>query len=214
MTDCESRNCLKELLVWNMGHTKQQTGHGKVYPGRACWLQSPVHSILTDQSPLAQADQPVLPINPGLYLRPDDDLIECDEGPESADSDSDALVAPRQSMSYEKSAKRHSAQLDVTYDDLHWMLWEFRPFGSYEHTGLESIQDWLGAYKDHTGNLADLSIQQIMEAERPFCMAWAETSDKLRRADVDLLRMQRAERLSVKMLKSQLFWVGEPNFVT
>jgi len=33
-------------------------------------------------------------------------------------------------------------------------------------------------------------------------MAWAETSDKLRRADADLQRMQRAQQLSSELLKA------------
>jgi hypothetical protein len=45
-------------------------------------------------------------------------------------------------------------------------------------------------------------------------MAWAETSDKLRRAGADLARMQRAERASVEMLKvvdSLIRQIEDPN---
>ena len=66
---------------------------------------------------------------------------------------------------------------------------------------VQSIQDRLGDYKHRHGNLPDPSIPQLLEAERPFRTAWADTSDKLRRADEDLRRMQRAERMTVEMLK-------------
>ena len=66
---------------------------------------------------------------------------------------------------------------------------------------VQSIQDRLGDYKHRHGNLRDPSIPQLLEAERPFRTAWADTSDKLRRADEDLRRMQRAERMTVEMLK-------------
>lgn len=59
-----------------------------------------VHWNLTDQSILAQADQPALLIDPDLYLRPDNDLIDCDKKPEYTDAGSDTLVAPKVSISY------------------------------------------------------------------------------------------------------------------
>ncbi|KAG1726657.1 hypothetical protein EDB19DRAFT_1914519 [Suillus lakei] len=89
-----------------------------------------VSSGLLDVLAAIPTDHPAPPINPDLYLRPDDDLIDCDEGPDSADADSDAPAAAEVSMS-----------------------------------------------------------------------SWAETSDKLKRADTDLQRLQRAEWLSIEMLK-------------
>ncbi|KAG1724421.1 hypothetical protein EDB19DRAFT_1834188 [Suillus lakei] len=107
-------------------------------PGSSIALH--VHYTLTDQSPPAPADHPVLPIHLDLYLGPDDDLIDCDEGPDSADADSDALAAPEVSMSSdETSTELHSEQLDLTNEDLHLMLQEFQPFGSFKHPGSSAI---------------------------------------------------------------------------
>ncbi|KAG1796147.1 uncharacterized protein BJ212DRAFT_1306383 [Suillus subaureus] len=67
----------------------------------------------------SQADQPALHIDLDLYLGPDDDLIDCDDELESANADRDAPVAPEISMSLnEKSAKCHSAKLDLTNEEL------------------------------------------------------------------------------------------------
>jgi hypothetical protein len=66
---------------------------------------------------------------------------------------------------------------------------------------VDTIQDRLSHYINENGKLPDPTIPQQLEAERPFRMAWAETSDKLRRAGADLARMQRAERASLEMLK-------------
>ncbi|KAG1802804.1 uncharacterized protein HD556DRAFT_1437866 [Suillus plorans] len=98
-----------------------------------------VLSFIPDQSPPGHADQPGLPIYPDLYLRPEDNLM-----PE----------IPTQS--------------DVTNADLLSMVLEFWPFGSYHHTGLQSIQDRLDDYRHQHGNLPDPYIQQLLEAERPF----------------------------------------------
>lgn len=65
----------------------------------------------------------------------------------------------------------------------------------------QSIQDRLREYKRHAGGLPDPSIQQLIEAERPFRTAWAEASDKLKKADADLQRLQRVEQMSIEMLK-------------
>lgn len=65
----------------------------------------------------------------------------------------------------------------------------------------QSVRDRLSDYKRRTGGLPDPSIQQLIEAERPFRTAWAETSDKLRKADADLQRLQRVEQMSIEMLK-------------
>ncbi|KAG1726591.1 hypothetical protein EDB19DRAFT_1914577 [Suillus lakei] len=149
-----------------------------------------------------QADQLGLAINPDLYLGPEDDVINIDEMPDFADAECDALAPPEESMlSDETSTKSHSDQLDLANEDLHLMVWDFRPFGSYEHTGLQSIQDQLGDYKHRHGNLCEPSIPQLLKAEQPFRTAWVDTSDKLRRADEDLRRMQRAEQMTIEMLK-------------
>ncbi|KAG1719391.1 hypothetical protein EDB19DRAFT_1913167 [Suillus lakei] len=161
-----------------------------------------VLAAIPDRSPPAQADQPGLAIDPDLYLGPEDDVIDVDEMPDFADAECDAPAPPEESMlSDATSTESHSDQPDLPNEDLRSMVRDFRPFGSYEHTGLQSIQDRLGDYKHRHGNLPDPSIPQLLEAERPFRTAWADTSDKLRRADEDLRRMQRAERMTVEMLK-------------
>ncbi|KAG1781462.1 hypothetical protein EV702DRAFT_1192952 [Suillus placidus] len=157
-----------------------------------------VLAAISNQSPLAQSDHPGLPINPDLYLGPEDDLIDVDELLDFPDVKGDALAPAEELMlSNEKSAELHAAQPYLTNEELHLMLQEFQPFNSYEHTGLQSIQDWLSDYKHRDGNLPDPSIQQLLEVERPFQMAWAKTSDKLKKADADLQRLQRAERMSI-----------------
>ncbi|KAG1733098.1 hypothetical protein EDB19DRAFT_1911680 [Suillus lakei] len=87
--------------------------------------------------------------------------------PDAEDADSDAPGAPEASMSLdETSTDLHSEQPDLTNEDLHLMLWEFQPFRSFKHPGLQSIQDQLCDYKHHHGNLPDPSIPQLLEAER------------------------------------------------
>ncbi|KAG0699335.1 hypothetical protein DFH29DRAFT_1002112 [Suillus ampliporus] len=148
------------------------------------------------------AEIPALPIDPDLYLGPEDDHIDVDELPDSADAEPDAPAPPEVSMSSdETSTELHAEQPELTNEDLYSMVREFWPFGSFEHTGLKSIKDRLGDYTRRNGDLPDPSIPQLLEAERPFRTAWAETSDKLKRADADLQRLQRAERMSVEMLK-------------
>ncbi|KAG0694475.1 hypothetical protein DFH29DRAFT_880689 [Suillus ampliporus] len=131
-------------------------------------------------SPPAQPDQPALPIDPDLYLGPEDDLIDVDELPDSADAENDAPAPPEVSMSSdETSTKLHAERPELTNKICIRMVQDFRPFR----------------------NLPDPSIPQLLEAERPFQTAWAETSDKLKKADADLQRLQRAEWMSVEMLK-------------
>ncbi|KAG2127617.1 uncharacterized protein EDB93DRAFT_1109211 [Suillus bovinus] len=142
----------------------------------------------------AQPDQLGSPIHPDMYLGPEDDLMDCEVRQEHADLDSEVSAMA-------KSPERDLPHLDVTYEELLAMVWDLRPFESYNHTGIQSIQDRVWDYKQRHGHIPDPSIQQLLEAERPFQTAWAETSDKLRRADEDLWRLQRAERLTSEMLK-------------
>ncbi|KAG2154493.1 uncharacterized protein EDB93DRAFT_1248294 [Suillus bovinus] len=154
-----------------------------------------------------------------MYLGPEDDLINYEVKQERADSDSEvsgALVVSRacrflptiQDSLLNSSPKRLQnlpecdlPHTDVTYEELLAMVWDLRPFESYNHTGIQSIQDWVRDYKQRHGHIPNPSIQQLLKAERPFRTAWAETSDKLRRADEDLRRLQRAECLTSEMLK-------------
>ncbi|KAG1795856.1 uncharacterized protein BJ212DRAFT_1306481 [Suillus subaureus] len=94
-----------------------------------------VLAAIPNQSPLAQADHPGFLIDPDLYLGPEDDIIDVDELPDSANPKIDVPAAQKRLC--------HSEQLELTNKDLHSMAWEFRPFGSYEHTGLQSVQEQL-----------------------------------------------------------------------
>ncbi|KAG2158035.1 uncharacterized protein EDB93DRAFT_1246527 [Suillus bovinus] len=155
-----------------------------------------------DKSLPAQPDQPGSPIHPDMYLGPEDDLIDCEVKLEHADLDSGVSGAPVVSRALiAKSPERDLPHPDVTYEELLAMVRDLRPFESYNNTGIQSIQDRVWDYKQQHRHIPDPSIQQLLEAERPFQTAWAETSDKLRRADEDLQRLQRAECLTSKMLK-------------
>ncbi|KAG2137904.1 uncharacterized protein EDB93DRAFT_1253558 [Suillus bovinus] len=158
----------------------------------------PDEDIMTeipDPSPPAQPYHPDVPIHPDLYLGPDEDFMP--EFPDKSLPDQpDQLGSPIHPDMYlgPEDDLIHLPKLLAMVQDL-------RPFESYNHIGIQSIQDRVRDYKQRHGHIPDPSIQQLLEAERPFRTAWAETSDKLRRADEDLRRLQRAECLTFKMLK-------------
>lgn len=64
-----------------------------------------------------------------------------------------------------------------------------------------SIGDRMHEYEHHHGRLPRPTVAQLLEADRPFRMAWAETCDKLRKADADLRRMQRVRQATAEMLE-------------
>ncbi|KAG1728210.1 hypothetical protein EDB19DRAFT_1913861 [Suillus lakei] len=81
---------------------------------------------IPNRSPLAQADQPGLVIDPDVYLGPEDDIIDVDEMPDFADAEYDAPAPPEESMSSdETSTKSHSDQPDLANEDLRLMVWDF-----------------------------------------------------------------------------------------
>ncbi|KAG1800694.1 uncharacterized protein BJ212DRAFT_1305207 [Suillus subaureus] len=92
---------------------------------------------------------PSIPINPDLYLGPEDDIIDVDELPDSANPEIDAPAASEVSMLYETSTELHSQQPELANEDLCLMVQEFQLFGSYEHTR----------------DLPDPSIPLLLEAE-------------------------------------------------
>ncbi|KAG2109813.1 hypothetical protein DEU56DRAFT_902739 [Suillus clintonianus] len=152
---------------------------------------------IPDQSDPGQADDAGYLVDPDLYLGPEDDVIDVDELPDSAYPPSVSPAASDVSSSSETSSTELPAdkpELDI--EDLRLMVREFHPFGKYQHEKYR-----LGDYKRRTGGLPDPSIQLLLEAERPFRTAWAETSDKLKKADADLQRLQRVEQMSIEMLK-------------
>ncbi|KAG2147767.1 uncharacterized protein EDB93DRAFT_1104041 [Suillus bovinus] len=114
-----------------------------------------------DKSLPAQPDQPGSPIHPDMYLGPEDDLINYEVKQERANSDSEVSVMA-------KSPERDLPHPDVTYEELLAMVQDLWPFESYNHTGIQSIQDWVRDYKQRHGHIPDPSIQQLLEAERPF----------------------------------------------
>ncbi|KAG1808416.1 uncharacterized protein BJ212DRAFT_1303027 [Suillus subaureus] len=115
----------------------------------------------SSRSPDVLAAIPSFLINPDLYLGPEDDIINVDELPDSADPKIDVPAASEASMSLDDTCNElQSEQLELTNEDLRSMAWEFRPFGSYEHTGYQ-----LGDYKHCTRDLPDPSIPLLLEAE-------------------------------------------------
>ncbi|KAG1822066.1 uncharacterized protein BJ212DRAFT_1477895 [Suillus subaureus] len=84
-----------------------------------------VLAAIPNQSPPAQADHPGFPIDPDLYLRPEDDIIDVDELLDPADPEIDALAASEVSISYKTSTKLYSEQPELTNKDLCLMVQEF-----------------------------------------------------------------------------------------
>ncbi|KAG1871634.1 hypothetical protein F4604DRAFT_1926002 [Suillus subluteus] len=150
--------------------------------------------------------------DPDLYLGPEDDLIECDDAPAVPDSPMTAtkstpeppsvhpVVSEAPLSSHATTPGRQSTQPDLTNEELRAMIQEFMPIGSYDQTEIQSIIDRLGDYQQRQGHIPHPTVAQLLEADRPFRMAWAETSDKLRRADMDLRRMQRVRQSTSEML--------------
>ncbi|KAG2033661.1 hypothetical protein BDR03DRAFT_984848 [Suillus americanus] len=145
-----------------------------------------VSAAIPNQSDLGQADDAGCFINPDLYLGPEDDVIDVDELPDAADPPTFDPATSEVSISSNKSSTKLPAdQPERNFKEVHLMAWELHPFGKYQHPEC----------------LPDPSLQQLIEAERPFRTAWAETSDKLKKADADLQRLQRVEQMSIEMLK-------------
>jgi hypothetical protein len=66
---------------------------------------------------------------------------------------------------------------------------------------VQTIVDRLGDCHQHYGRVPDPTVAQLLEADRPFRTAWADTSDKLKKADADLRRMQRVRDSTSELLK-------------
>ncbi|KAG2035377.1 hypothetical protein BDR03DRAFT_983673 [Suillus americanus] len=132
-----------------------------------------------DQSDPGQADDAGCLINPDLYLGPEDDVIDVDELPDAADPPIFDPATLEVSISY---------QPELDFEEVHLMAQELHYFGKYQHPEC----------------LPDPSLQQLLEAERPFQTAWAETSNKLKKADADLQRLQRVEQMSIEMVVDSL----------
>ncbi|KAG2107943.1 uncharacterized protein F5147DRAFT_773926 [Suillus discolor] len=168
---------------------------------------------IPDQSRPAEADDIPLFNDPDLYLGPEDDLIEFDDPPAVLDSpltvneltpdpQSATPAAPAPLLSSSSTTpKRQSPEPPLTNEELRAMLHEFKPIGCYDDSEIQSIGDCMHEYKHHHGPLPRPTVAQLLEADRPFRMAWAEICDKLRKADADLRRMQRVRQATAEMLQ-------------
>ncbi|KAG2030501.1 hypothetical protein BDR03DRAFT_1017057 [Suillus americanus] len=137
---------------------------------------------LEDQSDPGQADDTGCLIDPDLYLRPEDDVIDVDEFPDAADPPTFDPATSEVSISSNKSFTELPAdQLELDFEEVHLMARELHPFGKYQHPEYQSIRDRLRDYTRRAGGLPDPSLQQLLEAKRPFQTAWAETSDRLKK---------------------------------
>ncbi|KAG1752012.1 hypothetical protein EDD22DRAFT_914804 [Suillus occidentalis] len=158
------------------------------------WAGPDVLDEIPAQSHLAQGDDLSLLHAPDLYLGPKDDLIEFDDGRLP-----DVQEAPIPSQS--ATPRRQSPVPSLNNEELRAMIQEFMPIGSYDQTEIQTIVDRLGDYHQRYGRVPDPTVAQLLEADRPFQTAWADTSDKLRKADADLQRMQRVRDSTSKLLK-------------
>ncbi|KAG1736487.1 hypothetical protein EDD22DRAFT_924106 [Suillus occidentalis] len=129
-----------------------------------------------------------------------DDLIEFDDGPAVPDSPmtvNESMPEPRPASPdvQEAPIPSQSATPGRQSPELRAMIQEFMPIGSYDQTEIQTIVDRLGDYHQRYGRVPDST------ADRPFRTAWADTSNKLRKADADLRRMQRVRDSTSELLK-------------
>ncbi|KAG2050469.1 hypothetical protein BDR06DRAFT_974535 [Suillus hirtellus] len=182
-----------------------------------------VLNVIPNPSSLALVDGLALYDDLDLYLGPEDTLISSDDAPVVPDfpmageitlsipwspfmafpqrmNQLWSLIQPLwvyQGHPYlVETPECQSPELELNNEALCAMVQEFMPIGSYDQA-----ENCLGDYQQHHGNLPAPTVAQILEADRPFRMAWAETCDKLRKADADLQRMQRIRESTSEMLK-------------
>ncbi|KAG1722775.1 hypothetical protein EDD22DRAFT_934936, partial [Suillus occidentalis] len=165
------------------------------------------------QSHPAQGDDLSLLNAPDLYLGPEDDLIEFDDGPAVPDSPMTVNESmpepcpaspdvPEAPIPFQSATPgRQTPEPPLTNEELRAMIQEFMPIGSYDQTEIQTIVDRLGDYHQRYGHVPDPTVAQLLEADRPFRTAWADTSDKLLKADADLRRMQRVRDSTSELLK-------------
>ncbi|KAG2057242.1 hypothetical protein BDR06DRAFT_969448 [Suillus hirtellus] len=149
-----------------------------------------VLNVIPDPPSPALADGLALYNDLDLYLGPEDTLISSDDAP----------VVPDFPMAVNESTPEpHLATLvvpEAPIPSLRAMVQEFMPIGSYDQA-----ENHLGDYQQRHGNLPAPTVAKILEADRPFRMAWAETCNKLRKADANFWRIQRVRESTSKMLK-------------
>ncbi|KAG2029080.1 hypothetical protein BDR03DRAFT_1096323 [Suillus americanus] len=126
-------------------------------------------ATIPDQSDPGQGDDAGCLIDPDLYLGPEDDVIDVDELPDAADPPTFDPATSEVSISSNKSSTELPAdQPELDYEEVHLMARELHPFRKYQHPEYQSIRDRLSGYTCHAGGLPDPSLQQLLEAERPF----------------------------------------------
>ncbi|KAG2094672.1 uncharacterized protein F5147DRAFT_657144, partial [Suillus discolor] len=165
-------------------------------------------NVIPDPLYPALADGLALYDDPDLYLGPEDTLISSDDAPAVPDfpmAVNESTPEPHPVTPAEPEApipsnsetpERQSPKPELNNEALRAMVQEFMPIGSYDQA-----ENRLGDYQQRHGNLPAPTVAQLLEADRPFRMAWAETCDKLRKADADLRRVQRVRESTSKMLK-------------
>ncbi|KAG1798549.1 uncharacterized protein HD556DRAFT_1440255 [Suillus plorans] len=170
-------------------------------------------NAIPDPSYPALADGLALYDDPDLYLGPEDTFISSDDAPavpdfpmavnESTPEPHPATPAVPEAPipSNSETPECQSPEPELNNEELRAMVQEFMPIGSYDEAEIQTIVDRLGDYEQSHGNLPAPTVAQLLEADRPFRMAWAETCDKLRKADADLRRMQRVRESTSEMLK-------------
>ncbi|KAG1738586.1 hypothetical protein EDD22DRAFT_922721 [Suillus occidentalis] len=155
------------------------------------------------QSHPAQGDDLSLLNAPGLFddgpAVPDSPMTVNESMPEPRPASPDVQEAPIPSQS--ATPGRQSPVPSLNNEELRAMIQEFMPIGSYDQTEIQTIVDRLGDYHQRYGRVPDPTVAQLLEADRPFRTAWADTSDKLRKADADLWRMQRVRDSTSELLK-------------
>ncbi|KAG1776254.1 hypothetical protein EV702DRAFT_1198576 [Suillus placidus] len=205
----ESRMSLDELDAIYLGPDDELDSDSGSSSGRD------VLNAIPDQSHPALTDDLPLFNDPDLYLGPEDDVIEFDDAPAVPDSPMTGGSIPPISCAFSMeffnpavpeapmtsnstAIERQSPKPEMAYEDLHAMLLMYI---SANFLQVGSILDRLGDYEQRHGNLPDPTVAQLLESHRPFRNTWAETCDKLRKADADLRRMQRVRQSTVEMLE-------------
>ncbi|KAG2057431.1 hypothetical protein BDR06DRAFT_1005066, partial [Suillus hirtellus] len=150
-----------------------------------------VLNVIPDPSSPALADGLALYDDLDLYLGPEDTLISSDDPlviPDFPMAVNESTLEPHPATpgvpgapipSMSETPKRQSPEPELNNEALCAMVQEFMPIGSYDQAEIQSIVDCLGDYEQCHGNLPAPTVAQILEADRPFRVAWAETCDKL-----------------------------------
>ncbi|KAG2047759.1 hypothetical protein BDR06DRAFT_976522 [Suillus hirtellus] len=136
-----------------------------------------VLNVISNPSSLALAHGLALYDDLDLYLGPEDTLILSDDAP----------AVPNLPMAANELTSKPHPAMPVVPEAL--------------IPSMSLCQLDLMIKLKHHGNLPAPTVEQLLEADRLFRMAWAETCNKLRKADADLWRMQRVRESTSEILK-------------